>query len=70
MTAYGGFTIRTLPFNLFLFEEFIHAVVPYTFEVLDHTHPVSCLITFIQFAQFFAGEVRAFIAELYLSFKK
>ena len=55
-TAPGAF-----PSGLFLFKEFLDAILFDKFEVVDHTHPVMSSVAFIDMAEPLAGKIIALI---------
>jgi len=52
---------RAFPFVLFLFKEFLDAILFDEFEVLNHTHPVMSSVAFIDMAEPLAGKIIALV---------
>ena len=61
MARYCPPALRAFPFVLFLFKEFLDAILFDKFEVLDHTHAVLFSVAFIDMAEPLAGKIIALV---------
>ena len=61
MARYYPAAPGAFPFVLFLFKEFLDAILFDKFEVVDHTHPVMSSVAFIDMAEPLAGKIIALV---------
>ena len=68
MAAYHPATFRALPLCHFFFQEQLHTIVLYVFEVLYHSHMIKSAVALVEGLQTLAREISTFIAEPHDSF--
>lgn len=63
MAAYYPTTFRALPLRNILFQELIHTVIFYKFEVLNHAHVVKVTIALVESFQPETRKITAIVTE-------
>ena len=68
MATYHPTTSRALPLCHLFFQEPLHTILLYIFEVLYHAHMVKSAVALIEGLQMLAGEILAIMAKSHKSF--
>jgi hypothetical protein len=67
VAVYHSPALGAFPPFLLLLKKLPHAIFPDAFQILNHAHLEIGPIPFVELTKVFAGEISAFIAELYLT---